>query len=425
MHTPGSDLLLEHTIDGLLERLPQHMPNSPYSDFFSWALTDAHFLRDSWLETIGLPKDIAFVRAVYAPLQDDDIWDQLVLQSIPVTIYRVYQRAIDQLFNGLADHAQRVASHDLRLNILRAYHQAVSTRLKGTYSSPQALLASVRPMASRLSLIEIYRENATFRDILANYLRRNPGSGSLDDLARSLWVYLIAAMEACFDVHTRAELTRAHNGLPFFARRLERLESILDDRPTTMDTHLLVHGEALLDAATVRYLIGELLEVLYGGDTAFPVALNETLATTLRVVSVRMRLLQDIGNELLIQSPDERRAMIQDLRQNSGNVAQFAELLQVASEEYRYALQPVAAALQNGSFNVLLHHLSDQRTVGNALSTLDERLAYFARMHTTTVKRLQGLLDQIAQQMNDDLLCQVIVHSLAYFESDDTVAHSS
>ena len=139
---------------------------------------------------------------------------------------------------------------------------------------------------------------------------------------------------------------------------------------------------------------------------------NGTLARALYQCSVLVRLLNDLGTPIVMQSPEQRHDLMTQLRyqanQNgTGNIRTFLRH-QVDGHAYRSLLNRIAKDVEMGDFNIALYNLPHINPLDKALLTFGERLGALSRIYHRTDRELTNQLNELSDTLGTDAISKMI-----------------
>jgi hypothetical protein len=224
---------------------------------------------------------------------------------------------------------------------------------------------------------------------------------------------LIMNIETAADV---VEFTRNHLTADIIRkglyRRYRSAQRIFRD-PNLNLSRIVMHG------ANTILLIPVVAYYLEMGANAF--GISDRLRTTVESgmleralygCSVLVRLLNDLGTPIIMQSPEQRHELVMELRyqaQHSGtsNIRTFLRH-QVNGQAYRLQLTRIAKDVEKGEFNIALYNLPHINPLDRALLTFGERLGALSRIYQRTQSDLTRQLDSLSDTLGTDAISGMI-----------------
>ncbi len=411
--------LLAITLAGLKASLHRHMPTGDYRDFYLWAISAENPHQDVYLQAVGITQLVKLTVTLLEGLADEDEWHCLLNHTVPMNVYQIYEIVSDNLAIGLAAPSNGNAVHRLRRDLLCKFNNAMVERLNGAPRPAEQLLGPLQPAARHISLFEqslTWRKHRVFAEA---YLSHGNGS-SLNDLDYALWPLLVANVEACADlaqsVNTcqlghllRAGLTSRYQAV----NRLLRGESLTLPQLAKVGTH------AILVIPTLAYYVAVLAEIIQPMNYFPRIVADGMLADALYDAALVVRLLNDLGTELLTQVAGERAALLERLEMRyyaCPAAAQTVTSLLVGAAPEFGLLTRVHKDILFGEFNVVLHNLANSQTVPEALSIFGHSLDYFSQLYANRYTRLVETLALISERLGDERVSQLVFRFVRFHQ---------
>ena len=411
-------LAVEKTSLVLQESLWDFMPEGAYRDFYLWALSNANPQRDNWMQLIGLTQIVQLTVRLLGDLVDDTQWNWLAGFTAPFNTYLVYEVVSDNLAIGLTNNSRNPADAQ-RKTLLHEFNHAVCQYLGDENARGEAVLHSLAPIAHSISSFRQSLSPGKQAGIVRAYLQQNP-SVTLPDIEYSVWDLLVANFNA---VTTAARQTESfqlggiiRHGL---LQRYQTVDALLSETRLSLEQLTSYSAYAILLVPTIAYYLEGLARIGNLQDRLQHTVETETLSEALLLTAILVRLLNDFGTELLLQSADERWELIEGLYQQLGrsNSQTLNEVLLRAASENSTLLTRLKKDIQHGELNLGLWYLSNVTPVSDAIMLFAHRLEYYSQQYMHYYAQLEVLLDKISTQIGDDALSRVIARCVQFHEA--------
>lgn len=388
------------------------MPASTFRDYYLWGLDANNPYHDTWISVTGLKKTVQFTLDSAASSFDDAHIPTFACYAAPMTIYLTFEVISDNLEFGLCDLNPRDRTHFLRAHLIREFSKAMCLRLKGTQTSAAMLLEREAILARRISTHRQSISPEKLRIVAEAFRQQHPGI-SPRDLDAGLLPQLIMNIESAVDV---VHFTRKHHTAQIIHKgllgRYRSAERVFRD-PNLNLSRILTHGaNTILLIPVVAYYL-EMGANAFGISDRLRTAVDDgTLERALYQCSLLVRLLNDLGTPIIMQTPEQRHDLLMGLRfqaQNSpsGNIRSFLRE-QVNDQPYRRQLTRIAKDVEKGEFNIALYNLPHINPLDQALLTFGERLSALSRVYHRTQNDLTRQLDVLNHTLGTDAISAMI-----------------
>jgi len=414
---------LEHiflaTVKGFDTSLNQHMPASTFRDFNIWAFSEQNPHQKAWLQIIGIPQFAKLTDTLLGGSVSPDKWDELVRYTTIMNNYLIYETISDNLAFGLSDHREDDLTYELRREVLIGFNCAMIARLEGRVIESQKILETIKPVAEQLSGFEQSLTASEQKAIAELFLKEHPDRDyRLEDIEFGTWNALVANIESCEDVieATRGFRLNGHlrEGL---IRRYAAVNELLYQNVNDREKLLKISTDTILVVPVLCYYILVLTEALDPNPKLDEVLASGHLCQALEDAALMVRLLNDIGTNLVVTDEFQRR-LIDDLYKEfsmgiSKPSARFSHLLMKHSEQDGFMTR-IRKDLSYGEFNVSLHDLITAPCSLTSLLLFGDNLLYYKQQYKVRQNRLKDNLKQIEAILGDGITSGLI-HKFVYF----------
>lgn len=403
---------LKSTISTFDASLQLHMPVSPYRDFQLWALQSPH--KETWWQILGLPQFAKLTITLLNDLVSDTQWQQVMDYADVMNTYLIYETVSD----NFAIHLQsRPLDDDLRklqLETLYTFNNTIMTRLESDTVSTTELLAATRSMTERLSCFT-HSLTSNEQRVFANQFLSEYNDASLADLEFGGWGALVANVETCVDVSRKLSGNLLGNLLQKgLYQRYQAVNRLLVEHDMPIAELVEVSAYAILVIPVLTYYISVLNELISPTPQLATLVSNGALEKTLYKSAILVRLLNDVGTQLLVNENYHQlleSALEQKLNRNLTINAALSEL---APE------MPFLTRLQKdityGEYNVCLYNINNRPCTPETIATLRDNLAYFSRIYRETRLQMVRELEAITQVLDTDVPSRLILRFVEFHE---------
>jgi hypothetical protein len=380
-----------------------HLPDSPYRTFALWSVSDQNpHLMDS-LHGLGIPQFAKLTAALLGDFVTHNDEVTIAQASVPMNSYLIFEVASDDLALHLAPWEEQTPMGEQRRELLYFFNQATLRRLRGDRTAAHDLLAPVHQLTDRISNYEQSLNPHKHRTIAATYLKERPEVNPRD-LEQAIWPRLVANIETCSDaLEVVSPILRplVQEGL---VGRYEEVNTLLTERDIPLSSRVHIGTQTILVIPTLGYYISVLMEHTerLEPDALSEVIENRTLYQALYNAALLVRLANDLGTELLTQTPQQRKDFIAELQtlQDQHGCSTLGDLILFAAPILGTVLTRLRKDVEHGEFNIGLHDLAGAPATPETLAQLSANLAYFSRLRSQSHQRMQELLAQVSTTLN-------------------------
>lgn len=407
------------TVAGLEASLQQHVPAGAYRDFWLWALSKENSQRDGFLQVIGVSQLVKLTITLLDGLVDDRHWHRLADYSVTMNVYQIYEIVSDNLAIGLASPRKGDTTTTFRRDLLRAFNSIMIARLNGDPRPAALLLAPWQSNAQRISSFDQSLNWYKQRLCAGAYLSLRDDL-SLEALEYSVWPALVANIETCVELawsmHACQSGRLLREGL---IGRYWAVNRLLDRQVMTSSQLADVGAHAILVMPTLAYYVAVLAESIQPLDHFSLVIQNGTLAKALYDAALLVRLLNDLGTNLIMLPKDERTALVHTLiarhLENPADTPTVADLLSSMSDGLDLFTR-LHKDIVFGEFNVGLHGIADVPRMPETLLAFGRNLAHFSQLYARHRSSLQETLDVLNDYLGDDVVSALILRFVQFHE---------
>jgi hypothetical protein len=395
------------------------LPDSPYRTFALWTMSGQNpHLMDS-LYALGIPQFAKLTASLLGDFLAGNDETAIAQASVAMNSYLIFEVASDDLAIRLAPWEDQTPNSVQRRELLYFFNEAMLQRLRGDQTAAYHLLAPVHQLTESISNYEQSLNPHKHRTIAATYLNQHPEVDPRD-LEQAIWPRLVANIETCsnaLDVVLPILKPLVQQGL---VGRYEETNTLLSEREIPLSSRIHIGTQTILVIPTLAYYISVLVEHTEQLD---PAALNEvienrTLYEALSNAALLVRLANDLGTELLTQTPHQRKNFIAELEtlQIQHRCSTLGELILCAAPSLGTVLTRLRKDVEHGEFNIGLHDLAGASATSDTFAELGTNLAYFSRLRSQSHHRLQELLTQVTATLNTTKPAHLIQRFVLFHE---------
>ncbi len=138
------------------------------------------------------------------------------------------------------------------------------------------------------------------------------------------------------------------------------------------------------------------------------------------LTALLIRLLNDIGTHLIVQSDAERAALIAKLRRDAARSRSrsrsFRTFLRDSVGDFGPVFTRIAKDVNKGEFNIALYKLDLYDSVDDALVVFGQRLDHFAHLYGRGLRRLEHHLDELAHRLGHAAPSTMLMRAVRFHE---------
>jgi hypothetical protein len=396
-------VVLAATVNGLRASVLRWLPNSAFRTFYLRMLDPAAEAHASFVQLAAIAQLANLTSELLNGLADTPRQaDHLLSASMLMNAWQVHEVVSDNLALGLGhpaalDDAEEAA----RRALLRTFNLAMCGRLRGegcSMTTPFRELAHGKVAFGRSSLVP-----AVHAALIAQFAEASGISGG--EVEASAPDQLVANIESCIDMldgMTCAPLAEAARAS--LLSRYEGVNELLSSPDLTFDRLLAIGTHTILVLPTLAFYVDALTACLGVTARLTPVVEDRSLIDALATAATLVRLLNDIGTNLLTAAPAQRQDLLRAIRNAIAEAPDDLALVNALPREIMAnpALTRLRKDIEHDEFNLLLHGIGHRGPVREMIDTFEARLARAASEYSSAKRRLNSLLDRLDQRMADE-----------------------
>jgi hypothetical protein len=418
VNDPHYHRVLSDTSEFLALSAQHYMPDTAFRDYYVWALSQQNSEREKWFQLIGVRQTVLLTIKLMGDLLTDEQWTIFSQRVAPVNAYLVYEYFSDALALGIGREPLREASDIVRHQLLHKFNDAASTYLQDETRKTERYLTSLEPLSQAVSIFKQSLSPDKHQTIARAYLTAHPFVHK-SDIEYSTFSLLLANVQMCMDVVSRTEgqatSEMIRQGL---LDRYQASDQLLYDTHASLGSSLVSSAHSTMAIPIIGYYIQAMITTL-GLDEPFASIVEEgTLHEALYSLSVLIRLLNDVGTPLIVQTPEERKEFIVQLqhREMLNRTGRMSEFLNQVSDEHETLLTRIIKDLRHNEANLLLHEIDDHATLKDSIAHFGNQLEYCSALYQDHTRQLKQLMGVINQQMGDDRVSNLLWRCVKFNE---------
>jgi hypothetical protein len=397
-----------------------YMPETPFRDYYIWALSQQNEEREKWLQLIGVRQTVLLTVKLIGDLLSDAQWATFSKRVAPVNVYLVYEYFSDALALGIGREPLHEEADILRHRLLHQFNEAASTYLQDETRKTEGYLTSLEPLTNGVSIFKQSLSPHKHQAIANAYLNSHPLI-HLNEIEYSTFSLLLANVQMCMDVVSRTEdqatTEMIRQGL---LDRYRASDQLLYDTNSSLGNVLVSSAHATMAIPIIGYYIQAMVTTA-GLDESFATIVEDgVLHEALYSLSMLIRLLNDIGTPLIVQTSAERKVFMSQLQQRqmmmSSPARSMSEFLDQVSEEYDTLLTRIIKDLRHNEANLLLHEIDDYDSVVDSITHFGEQLEYCSELYQEHIQQLKQLMGRINKSMQDDRVSKLLWRCVKFNE---------
>ncbi len=407
--------ILPATLDSIRHSLMRHMPISQQREFYLWGISSNNPYQQVFLSATSIPQLVGLSAFFLDGLVSPEHWAKLCRYAGRINAYFMYEIASDDLAIGLAPFAKTDTAYPLRREILYAFNYIMSERLAGEPTRAAIMLEPLEFFSRTISVFTQSMTREKHQLCLKEYLKTYPDVSPLD-IEYAVWPVLVANIEACRelaeDMYQLEVAGIVRQGL--IDRYQASTELMEADGPLSLEKLAEIGTRSILVMPTLAYFIGVIAEIIDPQPNLSSLFDDGTLPEALRLAALLVRLLNDVGLPLTL-SPQDRRNLIERLRQEQRSPdASIVDLIISAGQDSAL-LTRFHKDASAGEFNMCLHNLAYTDSLDEALSMLEDNIAYYANLYHDSYMRLGELMAIIDSRLKTNAVGGLIARFVLFY----------
>jgi hypothetical protein len=198
-------------------------------------------------------------------------------------------------------------------------------------------------------------------------------------------------------------------------KRYQAVNELLTGSPILPERLVEVGAHSILLEATITYYLAVFAEKIHPLKGFEVLVQDGTIREAMYYTAVLVRLLNDMGTGLVLQTSDARAKLIKALRESEQTKLDISALLkQVAQQDV--VLSRIEKDIVHGEFNLCLYDLFGTTQLPTTIDSLEQRLTYYSQMYTHTYVRLSLFLEAITNHLQNPMVSHVIGRTVKFHE---------
>ena len=411
-------MLLE-TVSALSTSLQQYMPDSIYSKFCQWCLSERNPQRKLFIQVLGIVQLINLTLKLFEGLLSEQEWQTLLPYCATMNAYLTCEAVSDNVAIGLARPKVEDANAEERRQVVSAFNTVTVERLEGNDQSASHLLSPMEQVTKQISMFKSSLSPEKLLYLAATAVKQGAG-WSMQDLNASLQAVLVANAETCAEVAgTIEDLSGSHIVRQGLKDRYSSVNRLLAQESLTREERIQVGTHAILVSPTIGFYVTVLAHKVRPQAGFSDLVEDGTLETALYDAALLVRLLNDLGTPVLKMSDSERQQLmgqIQDAWETNFTPAHSLFQVLESFTETCVELTRIRKDTLFGEYNLALDLLPQSGGVSETMAVFRENLNYYSELYNKHWKRLKENTDRITAHLEDDLISQIILRFVTFHE---------
>ncbi len=416
---PQYNRVLQDTSQFLALSAQYYMPDMPFRDYYVWALSPYNEKYEVWHQLIGIRQTVLLTVKLMGNMLTYEQWETFSKRVAPVNAYLVYEYYSDALALGMGREPLHEQGDILRHQLLHHFNEAASNYLQDETRTTERYLNSLEPLSNAVSIFNQSLSPHKHQAMANTYLNAHPDV-HMSEIEYSTFSLLLANLQMCMDVVSRTEgqatSEMIRQGL---LDRYQASDQLLYDSNNSLGNMLVSSAHATMAIPIVGYYIQAMVSTM-GLDASFAAVVEDgTLHEALYSLSVLIRLLNDIGTPLIVQTPEERDSFIDQLQNKQTHLRhtyRMSEFLNQISEEHETLMTRIIKDLRHNEANLALHHIDDHESMQDSIAHFGKQLELWSQLYQKHLLELKQLMARIKQQMQDDSVSQLLWRCVKFNE---------
>lgn len=401
----------------------RYLPASAQKEFMLWILANENPHQDEYLKMLGVASSIELEISMLDNIVDQKSTFQKLSPYLGfLNAYFAFETIQDNLAIGLAGWFQdNNPIRELQRTIVKNFNPIMIAKLKGDPRSVAALLAPYIEITQSISAYERCLSPDKMYEFANEYGQYRNDSSLLFELEHCFYPILLLNVETCLDLLRSLE---KHSIYPLLQEsliaRYTSVDKILKSGNTTSAFDLADLGaKTILVLPTLIYCIGALNVV--EPNTSLNKAIKDgSLTKGVYSSALLVRLLNDIGTNLLTLNETERVYFFQKLQQlhQQQQFNSILELLFAASESMQMAhmMVRIRKDIKYGEFNICLDNIKNINNTFQALNEFFDKITFYSNLYKKYYSILVSSCNTIEEHFHDTKVSKLIFNMFKFHE---------
>jgi hypothetical protein len=402
--------MYEGTIHGYLRSIESHMDKCVFRDFALWALVRCSLYRERFAQINAITQLGRMTTLLLSPLVEDEQWNRCVHAASIMNAWQVHEVFSDNLAIGLGTSfdGDNSEQHERR-NLLRAFNAEMLHALSDSeIPEPATLTENFHRLRTDISIFN--------QSLIADKHRALASAFTMDPvemqrLEHCIAPILTANILSCLEVPKNIQSDAIRRlTKKWLTHRYSSVNALLDT-PALDHEALVRHGSrTILVAPTLGYYVDMFIPESISDDFV-----EGVLEKALHAAATIVRLLNDLGTQLLIATTTERRRALQ---QSLMDGPQEAKTLQELLPTRRHVmLTRLIKDARFAEFNIGLYGILQSPLTHEILEDLITRIDAYADDYSKNWRILNDLGPKI-DEGTGSTRCKDTILSFAQFHKD-------
>ncbi len=399
------------------------LTDSAQKDFMLWILADHNPFKDDYLKMLGVASSIKLEIAMLNNIVDDSVTFQKLSPYLGfLNAYFAFETIQDNIAIGLAawfpvNNPTRV----LQYEIIKNFNPIMIKKLQGDVTPTEKLLAPYVTMAQEISAYERCLSPSKMYKFASEFEQYCNNPSLLFELEHCFYPILILNVATCLALQHSLHQNKMYSFLQeTLIARYASVDKLLMSAKTATAMELADLGaKTILVLPTLVYCIGA-LDVVSPNPFLCKAIQDHSLMKSIYSCALLVRLLNDIGTNLLTLKETERNNFFKDLklfaqRQKFNSLLEF--LLAVSdSSELGTMMIRIRKDVKYGEFNVCIDNLTDINDFQQALNEFCEKIIFYSKLYQQYSTTLTETCDHLTKILGDTKISKFIFNMFKFHE---------
>lgn len=404
-------------LEGLRKSI-EYMPEGVYKHFNQWLVARPAYA-ENWAQLLGLRGTARMTDEVLEGLLSEAQLEEMVELCVPMTMMLTYEVASDNVAIGIANHLPSDTTLSKRIELLTAFGNVMISKLKGEKTPTALLMQPYRELIRQISAFSQSLSEHKYHHLLQAYLQDYPESDT-SAIEYSLYEILIANIDCGMDVITILDGYQMQNFVrDWLCRRYEAQTFLVNHRQMSQERLIRASIDAIMVVPTMAYYVAHFVERVAPNPHYQELLDNGILLAALEKTALLVRILNDLGTDVVEQSDDAHAAWIAELRksQEQQHYSSFIELMMEYIPNKGVSFTRLKKDVIFGEYNLALHFPRLETDVEQAIEIFYQQLCFVSRLYRENWAELIELCSIIEHKMGTSMVSKLLLRFVQYHQS--------
>jgi len=414
--TSRSRAVEQANLEGLRKSI-EYMPEGRYKHFNRWLLARPDFA-ENWAQLLGLRGTARMTDEVLEDLLSESQLEQMVELCVPMTMMLTYEVASDNVAIGLANHLSSDKTLPKRIELLTGFGEVMIRKLRGETTPTAILMQPYRELIEQISSFSQSLSEHKYHHLLQAYLEDYPDADTTA-IEYSLYEILIANIDCGVDVINILNGYQMQDFIrEWLIRRYEAQTFLVNNRQMSQERLIRASIDAIMVVPTMAYYVAHFVERVAPNPAYCELLENGTLLAALEKTALLVRILNDLGTDVVEQSDEAHAAWIAELRQVQAeeNYGSFIELMMEFIPNKGVSFTRLKKDVVFGEYNLALHFPRLESNVEQAIDMFYQQLCYVSQVYRENWAELRQLASLIEEKLGTPMVSKLLLRFVQYHQ---------